>query len=535
MKSGNRNNLFIFTIIVCLLYGAAPAAVFNIREFGAAGNGVDPDTGPIQAAIDAAGEKGGTVLVPAGIYLTGSLDMRSHVELHLETGAVLLGSTRISDYRPHKPALPSYNDLFLRYSLLYGENLENISVTGGGTIDGQGGAFRITTNKKPDRYKDRPFILRFVACKDVRVEGVRMRNSAMWMQHYFACENVRIAGISVFNHCNKNNDMIDIDGCKNVIISDCFGDTDDDALTLKSTSGLITEDVTVSNCILSSHCNAIKLGTESHGGFRNIVISDIVVKPSAHPTHIYGFPAGISGITLTMVDGGILDGVKISNIQIDGPRVPIFMRLGDRGRVYRENMPRPGVGIFRNVTISNVSATGADSTGCSITGLPGHPVENVTLSGIRIRFRGTGNYLPADHPVPELPSEYPESTMFGSLPAYGFYIRHGDNIRVSDLELICDKGDPRTALICSDLKDLEIGGLRIKNAGNQNPVIVLDQIRRAVITNARIPGAGALFAEVTGDSTDRILITGNYMYGFPQMVRIGTKVDSAAVKVENNY
>ena len=211
------------------------------------------------------------------------------------------------------------------------------------------------------------------------------------------------------------------------------------------------------------------------------------------------------------------------------------MRLGDRGRVYRENMPRPGVGIFRNVTISNVSATGADSTGCSITGLPGHPVENVTLSGIRIRFRGTGNYLPADHPVPELPSEYPESTMFGSLPAYGFYIRHGDNIRVSDLELICDKGDPRTALICSDLKDLEIGGLRIKNAGNQNPVIVLDQIRRAVITNARIPGAGALFAEVTGDSTDRILITGNYMYGFPQMVRVGTKVDSAAVKVENNY
>jgi hypothetical protein len=535
MIRGKHNDLFIIAIIIWLWYGMAPAAIYNIRDFGAAGNGVDADTGPIQEAIDAAGKQGGTVLVPAGVYLTGSLELRSHVELHLETGAILLGSTRISDYKSHKAALPSYNDLFLRYSLLYGENLENISITGGGTIDGQGSAFKVTTRQKPDRYKDRPFVIRFVACKDVRVEGIRLRNSAMWMQHYFACENLRIAGISVYNHCNKNNDMIDIDGCKDVIISDCFGDTDDDALTLKSTSGLITENVTVTNCILSSHCNAIKLGTESNGGFKNIVISDIIVKPSAHPTHIYGFLAGISGITLGMVDGGILDGVRISNVQIDGPRVPIFMRLGDRGRVYREDMPRPGTGVFRTVTISGITATGADSTGCSITGLPGHPVENITLSGIHIRFRGNGPALPADKPVPELPADYPESTMFGSLPAYGFYIRHGYNIRISDLDLICDIADPRPAVICSEVEDLEIGGLRLKKANDRNPVIVLDQIRRAVVSGAQIPKTDGPFAEVTGDSTDRVLITGNNLYGIPEIVRVGPEVDPAAVKEEGNY
>ena len=522
-------------LVLSLLLSPVAAQNLNVRDFGAAGDGNTKDTEAIQKAIDTAGLKGGTVTFPAGIYLTGSLEMKSHVTLHLDAGATLLGSTKIEDYQEHQPELPSYNDLFLRHSLLYGENLENISITGQGTIDGQGGSFVITTSKKPDRYKNRPYIIRFVACKDVRIEGIRMQNSAMWMQHYFACENLRISGITVYNHCNKNNDMIDIDGCKNVIVSDCIGDTDDDALTIKSTSNLISENITVTNCVLSSHCNAIKLGTESHGGFKNITISNIVVKPSIHPTHIYGVPSGISGITLGMVDGGVLDGVQISNVRIDGPKVPIYMRLGDRGRVFREGMSKPGIGSFQNVMITDIVATGADTIGCSITGLPGFPVRNISLSNIRIEFSGGGPNLPADHRVPELPDHYPESTKFGSLPAYGFYIRHAKGINLSDIEMTFKADDPRTALICDDVEGLEVNRFRARSIRNGNPLIFLNQVKSAFISGSRALGPSSLFLEVRGENTDNVFVTGNYLDAESEKFSLAPGVDPDALHWQNNY
>ncbi len=188
----------------------------------------------------------------------------------------------------------------------------------------------------------------------------------MWMQQYLACEYLTVRGINVFNHSNKNNDMIDIDGCKNVIISDCFGDSDDDALTFKSTSGRINENITVTNCVLSSHVNAIKLGTEAIGGFKNITISNVVIKPSEKVETIYGTSKGVGGIILEMVDGGIMDGINISNVRIDGVQTPIFLRLGNRGRTIRPDMKKPSVGIMRNISLSNISATGASEIGSSI-------------------------------------------------------------------------------------------------------------------------------------------------------------------------
>jgi len=520
--------IFIFPV-TCILAGN-----YDVRDFGAVGDGTTFDTKAIQQAIDAAGEIGGTVMIPAGIYLTGSLDMKSNMTLHLESGAILLGSTDIRDYREHKPSLPSYNDLFLRHSLLYGEDLENIAITGEGTIDGQGGAFKITTDKKPDRYMNRPYIIRFVGCNNIRVEGIQMQNSAMWMQHYFACEDVRIHGIKVYNHCNKNNDMIDIDGCKNVIVSDCFGDTDDDALTIKSTSNLISENIIVTNCVLSSHCNAIKVGTESHGGFRNINISNIIIKPSVHPTNIYGFPAGISGITLGMVDGGMLDGIQISNIRIDGPRVPIYMRLGDRGRVYQEGMPRPDVGTFRNVVISDILATGADTTGCSITGLPGFPVENITLSNIRIEFGGGGPNLPTEYQVPELPGHYPESTKFGILPSYGFFIRHARGISLSNIEVRFIIPDPRAALICENVENLEIDRFRAECVANGNPVISLREVRDTYLTGSRPLNPSGVFLEIVGENTKNVFIMHNYSNKVTELVKMATDVNPAEVHINNN-
>jgi len=197
-------------------------AVYNIKDYGAKGDGTNLDTKAIQQAIDVCNKEGGKVHLPAGTYLSGSLYLRSNVTIEISEGAILLGSMDIKDYEEHLPRIRSYNDSFLRHSLFYAEDEQNIAITGRGMIDGQGSAFKITTRKKPERYKNRPYIIRFVNCQNVLVENVRLQNSAMWMQHYFACDQVIIKGISVYNHCNKNNDMIDIDGSTNVLISEFF-------------------------------------------------------------------------------------------------------------------------------------------------------------------------------------------------------------------------------------------------------------------------------------------------------------------------
>ena len=428
---------------------------YNITRFGATGDGETLSTEAIQSAIDACSESGGgTVIFPPGTYLSGTLMLRDHVNLHLHEGATLLGSTKPEDYPKMKTLLRSYYEEIVLQSLIFGEDLSHVSITGKGTIDGQGAAFVVSTKKKPDRYFDRPHIIRMIACKNVHIRDINMQNSAMWMQHYLACENLRVTGIKVYNHANQNNDMIDIDGCRNVIISDCYGDTDDDALTFKSTSEHACENITVTNCILSSHCNAIKCGTESTGGFKNFTISNCVIKPSDDKEPIFGKPAGISGISLEIVDGGVMEGITISNISMDGPEVPIFIRLGNRARKHMPEAETPPVGQLSNVLISQVIARNTGNTGCTITGIPGYPVRNIKLSNMILEFAGGVNDSvdPAD--VPELEDLYPEATMFGLLPAYAFFIRHAEDISLSDIKVKTLDPDVRKPIISQDVSGL---------------------------------------------------------------------------------
>jgi polygalacturonase len=275
------------------------------------------------------------------------------------------------------------------------------------------------------------------------IRDIRMRNSAMWMQHYLACDGLTISGLEVYNHCNQNNDMIDIDGCRNVIISNCFGDTDDDALTFKSTSPLPCENITVTNCVLSSHCNAIKCGTESTGGFRNITISNCVIKPSSDTVPIFGFPRGISGISLEIVDGGSMDGIAINNIIMEGPEVPLFIRLGNRARKYTGDAASPAMGSLKNITISNVIAKNAGRTGCSITGLPGYPVENIQISGMMLEFEGgVKDPVPA-YGVPELAD---------------LFVRHTKGVSLSNSRAWYILEDARPAIVSVDAPDLTTQG-----------------------------------------------------------------------------
>ena len=448
--------------------------MYLVTDYGAVGDGITLNTAAIQEAIDAcAAGGGGRVIIPQGRFLSGTLVMKDHVDLHVKAGGILMGSTDISHYPEMQTPYRFYGDQWVKKSLIFGANLTHIGLSGEGIIDGQGAAFQVDTKKKPDRYRNRPYLIRLTECNQVAVTDLTMRNSAMWMQHYLACDSVRIQGITVYNHGNKNNDMIDIDGCRDVLIKDCVGDTDDDALTLKSTSPRPCENISISDCVLSSHCNAIKLGTESTGGFINVSIRDCVVQPSQEKEVIYGRPEGISGISLEIVDGGTMDDIYISDVSIDGPEVPLFIRLGNRARPHKEGIDNP-VCSLRNIRINDVIVKSGGKTGCSVTGIPGYPVKDITLSDIRMELTGGVKTSELSEEVPEHEGMYPEATMFGLLPASVFYIRHAEKINLSGIEVSFRFADDRDPLVAEDVQDLNFSGISV-NGNEINSVLELIQ------------------------------------------------------------
>lgn len=478
-------------------FALGKSLIFDITDYGAKGDKQFLNTKAIQAAIDACSKAGGgTVRFPAGDWLSGTLYLKSHVTLHLSAGATLWGSTKIKDYPENFPDYRFYGDTWVRQSLIYARDQKHVAIEGKGMIDGQGAAFVVTTDKKPDRYQNRPYILWFVECTDVSVSGIHLQNSAMWMQHYLACDRVRIDGITVFNHANKNNDMIDIDGCKDVIISNCIGDTDDDALTFKSTSPRINENITVTNCILSSHVNAIKFGTETTGGFRNVNINNCIIRPSGQKTVIYGTPKGISGLTLEIVDGGTMENVNISDIQMDGVEVPIFLRLGNRARKHMAEAPEPKVGRMRNIRIQNITAIDAGPIGCSITGMAGFPIENVELNNIHIEFAGGGTEADARRTIPDQEKLYPEAVMYGRLNAYGLYLRHVKEISLKNIHFEHDSTELRPALVASQVARLTVAGLRAQTDSQSTSFIRLEQNGPTTIRHASPIGNLGRFIEI---------------------------------------
>ncbi|MCK9412344.1 MAG: glycosyl hydrolase family 28 protein [Prolixibacteraceae bacterium] len=483
---------------------------YNIKEFGAIPDTTILSTKAIQTAIDECSPEGGTVLIPAGNWLSGTLILRSNVTLDLEKGATLYGSRHLGDYPGNVPNYIALRTRGNAKQLIYAENQHNISIVGEGEINGQGRFFADKTAKGVQY--DRPHLIQMINCRKIRIENVSLKNSGCWMEHYLACDDLQIIGIKVFNHSNKNNDGIDIDDCHRVTISNVNVDSDDDALCIKSTSGRASEDITVSNCLLSSHCNAFKLGTESNTGFKNIAASNLVIKPSVvSDKFTYGHLEGSSGIALEMVDGGILDGVVISNVNIEGTFTPIFIRLGNRARPYRDGQAVSQVGQLKNVSIDNVMVTGAKNLGCSITGIPGYPVKNISLSNISITFEGGGTKDHVTRPIPELEKEYPEAEMFDMLPAFGFFIRHAENIRFSNVHLNTKKEDLRPALYLSDVNDADFGNLNLGSDPNNICAVFAEGVSNIGFNSCRIRRGSTCFLHLSGNSNRNLTLFNNVL------------------------
>ncbi|RPE05473.1 polygalacturonase [Chitinophaga lutea] len=453
--------------LLCLLFFTQQTVAkdYPITDFGAKPGPGHMNTAAINKAIEqchAAG--GGRVIVPAGVFSSGTLVMKNNVNLHLEMGATLLASASPDDFPAQpQPRYRSQKDPGGWRALIYANEAENIAITGHGTIDGNGARHPGNPKNRIGSDMDgRPRNILFISCRNVQVGGIRMRNAAIWNQHYLDCEDVIVDRVQVYNHANRNNDGIDIDGCRRFVLSNSTFDTDDDAIVLKSTGAAATEDVVITNCIVSSFCNAIKAGTESTGGFKNIAISNCVIKPSRNTEKpIYGTSRGIAALSIEIVDGGQMEGVSISNISISGSDCPLFVRLGNRARKHTAAAPEPPVGTMKNIVISNVTAYGTGNYSASITAIPGHYVENISLSNIQFFNRGglaAGGYIKDVKGVKEDEKGYPQPTAWKELPSSGLFIRHARNVQVTGLMLGAAAADPRPPVVAEDVE-----GLQIKN------------------------------------------------------------------------
>lgn len=465
---------------ICMLVSyAGVAQTFIITEFGAKGDGRTVNTAAIQKAIDKAALQGGTVVVPAGTFMTGTIQLKSNVTLHLNKNAVLYGVATPAAY----PAMPIKYPLLTNsgqsgHALIYASGAENITLSGEGTINGNGGdkVFAAELESKLMR----PFALLIESCRNVTVSGLTLLSSAMWMQRYIACDYLYLNNLKVFNHVNFNNDGMDIDDCHNVVISDCIIDADDDALCFKSEGARGVKHVVVTNCILSSHASAFKMGTGSVGGFETIQFSNSIIRQSLATNLMHPFKqkSGLTGIDLATTDGAVLKDINISNISIDSVENPIFLKLGNR--MGRKPGGKPGV--FESVHFNQITVKNAGPVASAITGYPGAFIRDISFSNVFMEHRGGGAEKDTTLQVPENAGQYPGCRMFKSkLPATGFFVRHVKGIRFNNVQIKMLGADARPAMTLDDVEELELTGFSYKPLHNLPAHIILANTTKAVI------------------------------------------------------
>jgi polygalacturonase len=503
-----------------LAWGGTVAGVAAAGAARAGGKVDDPvglgwDTAAIQAAIDAGARLGGAVIrLPPGTWLAGTVHLRSRVTLDLAPGAILLASPDDEDFAPHEP-LPFSTDSDLEttdfaHALLCGCGLEWIGVTGSGIIE---------MNRR-GRFGPKPIALK--RCRFVTVRGVTILHSPNYCVSLGGCEDVLIDGVTIRKGYA---DGIDPDCCRRVRIANCDVESDDDAVCLKASFLLgrpqSTEDVLVSNCRLQSPSNCFKLGTESTGDFRRIVVSNCIFTGLPEGADLPAAAEG-GGIALETVDGGTIDGVTISNVVMTGVPAPVFVRLGNRGRDRELRVP----GGLRNVSIDGIVAAGASGT-CSITGLPGHPVEGITLENVRLTTTG-GATRAGNLDVPEREREYPKVTMFGRLPASGLYLRHLRDATLRNVQLAVSRPDARSALIADDVTGLHLASLGTGPANEAGPVVWLNDIRGGFLQGSVAPDGVAVFVRVTGEHTRNLAFVGN-VYGRSAPVELAPDLAAEAI------
>lgn len=474
---------FLLTILSAMAMQTFASGVFNVRDFGAAGDGKQLDNTAINRAIDScAANGGGQVLLPAGTYLCGSIHLKSNIDLHLSQGAKIIGASgRLKVYdESEKFDGPEYQDgghTYFHNSLIWGENLVNVSVTGQGMIDGGGMTEQDTENDGNIKggsigTGDKSIALKL--CRNVVIRDVTIFHGGHFAIIVTGCDRVNMDNITI----DTNRDGIDIDCCRFVTVENCkVNSPKDDGIVLKSSYALhkpvICDNIVINNCIVSGYQEGtfldgsyipqglgyaqgrIKLGTESNGGYRNVTISNC--------TFMY-----CCGLALEVVDQGVMENIVVNNISMSHVTYyPIYITTGCRNRGPKDNK---AVSSACDIQISNVTVDDCDSySGIQITGMEGTPLRNIRLSNIQIRYNGGGTKEEGSAGFKELGAGYPEPRFIGRNPAYGLYARHVDGLDLSHITFFTDKPDYRPAIITDDVNNVSMEHISVPVQGNVKP------------------------------------------------------------------
>src|ERR1035437_4768937 len=508
LSAGKLSTLFL---CLCGILNAAETAgqnYFNVRAFGAVDDGKNLDSPAIDKAINAAAEAGGgTVLVPAGTYLSGSIHLKSNIHLLIDAGATILGAPQdMNVYDETEPfTLGGYQDgghCYFHNSLIWGENLTNVFITGNGIINGDGivtsdglldkmCGFNTwnkpdapKTNYPPVRLGNKAIALKL--CRNVLIRDVTIFHGGHFAILVTGCDNLTVDNVTM----DTDRDGIDIDCCRNTMVSNCrVNSPSDDGICPKSTYALgelrPTENLTIVNCQVSGFVEGtlidgtmkpakngtgrIKFGTEASGGFRNCAVANCTFR-------------SCRGLALEEVDGGILDNITINNLtMMDVRGYAIYITTGKRNRT-------PGVTTnsrMRNILISNVIADGVDKmSGIQIMGLPEQPIEGVRLDNIRLTSNGGGTAEDAAINPKELGTGYPEPGRLGMLPAYGVYARHVKGLELANITVNFITNDLRSAASFVDVQGLEIDNFQPQVADGAQATVFAADVSGLTIRNS---------------------------------------------------
>ena len=469
-----KNLLFVLLTLSCLSAIADNLNDYNVRSFGAVGDGKSLDSPAFNTAIESAfANGGGKIIVPAGIYLCGSIHLKSNIELHLLPGAIIKAapaSMKVYDESESFGGFPEYQDgghTYFHNSLIWAEGQDNISITGRGMIDGEGLTKKDTENAGNVQggsigTGDKAIALKL--CTNVLIRDITIFRGGHFAIIITGCEKGTIDNVTI----DTNRDGIDIDCCKYLTVTNTKVNTpNDDGIVLKSSYALKKpvpcENILINNCIVTGYklgtfldgtyipekvnwvCGRIKLGTESNGGYRNIAISNCTMMYS-------------SGLAFEEVDQGRMENIAVSNITMNHVHhYPIYITTGCRNRGPKE-VTSPSYG--GDIMISNVIADDADSlAGIIVTGMKEEPLRNIRLHNIQIRYRGGGTSDLSKKEYREQGTNYPEPRWAGPTPAYGLYARHVDGLTVRGLYLETIRPDYRHVVILDDVKNADIQDL----------------------------------------------------------------------------
>jgi len=478
----------------------------NVRDYGASGSGQAKDTEAIRKAIDAAASAGGgTIYFPAGQYLTGAIHLKSNITLHLDAGAVLRFSEDFDDFLPMVKSRWEGTECTNFSPCIYAYRAENIAIVGRGLIDGQGKVWwdymrkaraqaaektkaepskwaKLFAEKNPDsptkgRWEQmgnflRPPMIQPFECRNVRIEGVSLRNPPFWTINPVYCDNLTVTGISIQNPDDSpNTDGINPDSCRNVHISDCHISVGDDCITIKSGRdadgrrvGRPCENITVTNCTMLDGHGGVVIGSEMSGGVRKVAITNCIFD---------GTERGIR-IKTTRGRGGVVEDIRVSNVVMSNvTRTPFDLNM------FYEKSPDEPVSertpALRNMHFSDITVKGAPVAGF-ILGLREMPVENVTFSNVSIDAEK------------------------------GLSCKDARNIAFRDVQINTRKGP---ALICEDTAGLEIEGCTTLSPHTGDAVVDLKNVSEAFIHGCRaVPGTGT-FLQLKGEGSRGILLQGN--------------------------